>query len=548
MRVFVGKAGPFEGVNYAAGVWPVDDRIAGRMISAGFADRVVDDLALTADGLLIDSNGGRHSLISAEPVEKTKLRQVASNCRVPEIFATVRQMFGESQHKAGQTLNSLMVEFCNFATNTEQVKASSVTVFTAIEWPILSGNIEIFAFQNGQMIGSMLGGSILRSDRLSLPFAIPKGEWFSLWHHHTVFANGDGIPCVKGLPSDKFGNTRGRMNNGGGGAYPQMNYLLSKLNSSLYGIANTVATGDDFITPTSIIENPADDYDFNARVIIGDSRMAGNNSPPTDGRLLNGIAERLFCGDNRPFINLACSNESFFNDFDNSTMYFSRRSHFLRYCDEVVNALGTNDDNRYGSVAAARDLELKLLENRFIAGKKIYSITVPYKGSASSDYMTSQGGQTMVANNLNYDNLNEYRRTNPDGLYTEVKDAAAVVCDQVTKKWKIGPRARVLVASIAPATNVIDVPAGTLEPADNNVPAIMLSGAANAVQFGLLTYVSPTQATWWAMNKIRERTGAPLNAVVQVTNGSLYVDARHYTADLIHDSVTAVLEIEAALA
>lgn len=485
--------------------------------------------------------------ISQYSLEDTPLRQIANNCRFPEVFSTVRQLFTESQHQAGQTIDSLMVEFCNFATNSEQVKASALTVFTAIEYPILSGNIFIFGYHNGQMIGTVPGGGIIRSDRLRLPFKIPKTDWFSLWHHHTVFNNSDGIPTVKGLPSTKFANTKGRSVIGGG-SYPQLNYIMSKLNGVLPGLANTVVDSDDFITPTAIIENPADDYDFNARGIIGDSRSASATCLPTDARLLNGLAERLFCGDGRPFINFACNNESEFNDFDPTTMYFQRRSHFLRYVDEIVNALGTNDSTRFTSPAVTRALELKLLENRFIAGKKIYSLTVPYKASGSNDYYTSLGGQTMDANNANYDYLNDYRLTNPDGLYEEVKDCASIVCDKVAKKWKIGSRARVEVASIAAGTNIINVPAGTLALADNNVPAVMLAGTGNAALFGLLTYVSPTQATWWALNKIREATGAPLNAVVTVNNGSLYVDARHYTGDGIHDTPPAVLEQEAALA
>lgn len=479
-------------------------------------------------------------------VEETPLRQIANNCRFPEIFSTVRQLFSESQHQAGQTIDSLMVEFCNFATNSEQVKASALTIFTAIEYPILSGNIHIFGYHNGQMIGTAPSGAIIRSDRLCLPFKIPKRDWFSIWHHHTVFNNSDGIPTVKGLPSSKFGNTKGRCVIGGG-SYPQLNYIMSKLNGVLPGLANTVVDSDDFITPTAIIENPADDYEFNARGIIADSRSASSTCLPTDARLLNGLAERLFCGDGRPFINFACNNESEFNDFDPTTMYFQRRSHFLRYVDEIVNALGTNDSTRFTSPAVTRALELKLLENRFIAGKKIYSLTVPYKATSSNDHFTSLGGQTMDANNANYDYLNDYRLTNPDGLYEEVKDCASIVCDKVAKKWKVGPRARTEVASIAAGTNIINVPAGTLAPADNNVPAVMLAGTANAALFGLLTYVSPTQATWWTLNKIRESTGIALNAVVTVNNGSLYVDARHYTGDGIHDTPTGVLEQEAAL-
>lgn len=481
------------------------------------------------------------------PLEETSLRQVASNCRYPEIFSTVRQIFSESQHRAGQTISSLMVEFCNFASNSELVKASALTIFTAIEYPILSGNIHIIGYHNGQMIGTCLGGGIIRSDRLSLPFKIPKGDWFSMWHHHSVFNNSDGIPMVKGLPSSKFGNTKGRCVIGGG-AYPQLNYIMSKLNGVLPGLANTVLDGDDFITPTAIIENPADDYDFNSYGIIADSRSASATCLPTDARLLNGLAERLFCPNGESFISFACNNESEFNDFDPTTMYFQRRSHFLRYVDKIVNALGTNDASRFTSPAVTRALELKLLENRFIAGKKIYSLTVPYKASGSNDHYTSLGGQTMDANNANYDYLNDYRLTNPDGLYEEVKDCASIVCDKVAKKWKVGPRARVEVASIAAGTNIINVPAATLAPADNNVPAVMLAGTTNAALFGLLTYVSPTQATWWTLNKIRETTGAPLNAVVTVTNGSLYIDARHYTGDGVHDTPTGVLEQEAALA
>lgn len=503
--------------------------------------------AMNNSGLILDSNGRHFSAITADSLLVTPLRQVASNCRFPEIFSTVRQLFSESQHRAGQTIKSLMVEFCNFATNSEQVKASALTVFTAIEWPILSGNIYIFGYHNGQMIGSVPGGGIIRSDLLSLPFAIPKGEWFSLWHHHTVFNNSDGIPTVKGLPSTKFGNTKGRCVIGGG-SYPQLNYILSKVNSFLPGLANTVVDSDEFITPTAIIANPTDDYDFNARGIIGDSRSASATCLPTDARLLNGLAERLFCGDGRSFISLACNGESEYNDFDPSGMYFQRRSHFLRYVDEVVNALGTNDANRFTSPAVTRALELRLLENRFIAGKKIHTLTVPYKASSSNDYFTSLAGQTMDVNNANYDNVNDYRLRNPDGLYTTVKDAASIVCDKVAKKWKPGPRARVEVASIAAGTNLINVPAGTLAPADNNVPAVMLAGTANAALFGLLAYVTPTQATWWTLNKIRESTGVALNAVVTVNNGNLYIDARHYTADGIHDTPPGVLEQEAALA
>lgn len=476
----------------------------------------------------------------------TTLRQIASNCRYPEIFSTVRQLFCESQHRAGQTIESLMVEFCNFATNTEQVKASNLTVFTALEYPILSGNIHIIGYHNGQMIGTCVNGGIIKSDRLRLPFEIPKGDWFSLWHHHTVFNNTDGVPTVKGLPSSKFGNTRGRCVIGGG-SYPQLNYIMSKLNGVLPGLANTVVDGDDFITPTSIIENPADDYDNNSRAIIGDSQSAAATCLPTDDRLLNGLAERIFCGDGRPFINLACNSESIYNDFNSLQMYFQRRSHFLRYCDEIVNALLTNDDSRYTSLSAASTLELALLDNRFIAGKKIYSMTAPYKATSSTDYYTSLSGQTMSANNANYDILNEYRLTNSDGLYEEVVDVASVVCDSTTKKWKPHPRARIETASISATTNVINVPANTLAPEDNNLPAIMLSGTSSGVQFGLLTYVSPGQATFWAMNKIRERTGSALNAVVTVTNGNLYIGARYNVADGIHFSPDAVLDIEEAL-
>lgn len=547
MQVAVLRADVFEGVLYKPGIQSVDDLIGYRMVRAGFAENVTTAIAVGGDGVMVDGFGNKSSLISAMPIETTTLRQIATNCRFPEIYSTVRQLFSESRHRAGQTINSLMVEFCNFATNSEQVKASPLTVFTAIQYPVLTGPISIFAFQNGQMIGTVGPGGVIRSDRLWLPYKIPKEDEFALWHHHTVFNNADGIPAVKGLPSSKFGNTKGRCVVGGG-SYPQLNYIMSKLDSFLPGLANSVVDGDDFITPTAIIENPADDYEFNARGIIGDSRSASSGALPTDDRLLNGLAERIFCGDGRPFINFACNSESAQNDFDTSGMYFQRRSHFLRYVDEIVMALGTNTLPQYTSVAAARALELKILENRFIAGKKIYSMTIPYKGSATSDFLTSLAGQTMDANNANVDNLNAYRISNPDGLYTQVKDVAAVVSDFASKKWKIGPRARVEVASIAAGSNVIDVPAGTLAPADNNVPAVMLAGAANAALFGMLTYVSPTKATWWTMNKIRERTGSPLNAVVTVTNGSLYVDARHYTADLIHDTVTAVLEQEAAYA
>jgi len=489
--------------------------------------------------------------ISQGSLETTSLRQVATNCRYPEIFSTVRQLFCESQHRASQTITSLMVEFCNFATNSEQVKASALTVFTAIEYPILSGNIHIFGYHNGQMIGSVPGGGIIRSDRLILPsFVIPKGEWFSLWHHHTVFNNSDGIPTVKGLPSTKYGNTKGRCVIGGG-SYPQLNYVLSKAGILLPTLANTVVDGDDFITPTSIIANPADDYDFKAKAIIGDSRSASATCLPTDERLLNGLAERLFCGGDDPdgFINLASNSESFFNDFDNSTMYFQRRAHFLRYCDEVVNLLGTNDPVRYTSPEVTRALELKLLENRFIAGKKIYTATVPYKASSSNDYFTSLGGQTMDANNANYDNLNNYRKTNPDSLYHEVKDVASLVCDSVAKKWKPGPNARVVVASIAAGSNLIDVPAGGLTPANiAGGQGVMLCGTGGAAVGALLEYVSPTQLRFMARNKINKPTGAPQNAVVAVTNGSLWIDARHYTSDGIHDTPDGVLEQEVAFA
>lgn len=481
-------------------------------------------------------------------MNNTSLRQVATNCRFPEIYATLRQILCESQHFAAQTIDSLMVEFCNFATNSELVKSSPLSVFTALQYPVGNGPIYIFGYHGGSSYGMIQPGGILRSDRLALPVKIPKGEKFSLWHHHSVPTTADGIPMAKGSPTVKFGNTCGRTLTANGSSYPQINYIMSKLPSFLTNLTSTLADAEDMIVPTSIIANPADDYDFNARAIIADSRSASATALPTDERLLNGLAERIFCGDGRGFINLACNSESFFNDFDTSQMYFQRRSHFLRYCDEIVNLLGTNNLSYYTDLATARAMELKLLDNPFIAGKKLITGTIPYKATSSSDYYTTTANQVMDANSSKADFLNEYRLTNPDGLYYEVKDIAALVSDRVAKKWKVGPNARKVTATVTAGSNVIDVPSGNLTP-QNIVggTAIILAGTGGAAQAGILQYVSPTQLQIFGRNKIGESTGVAVNAIIS-GNVDLYIDARHYSGDGIHDSIQAVLEEEAAYA
>lgn len=497
---------------------------------------------------LTTSSGVVSDVSYSSVIGSSPYRQVASHCRIPEIYSTVSQILGESWHRAGQTLTSFAVEFAGWANaagenNPEKIKTSDVNILTVLEYPPNSGNYQMLSYRRGP-IGTLELGGVLRSDFLKLTEAIPKGAWFSLWHYHFTLSNSSGIPTVKGLPATKFGNTRGRAKLQGG-ITPVINYLTTQTPDYIRAITNTVAQGVDYITPAAIIAAPAADYDYAEGPIgiLGDSRSVGSATPDKDD-LLAGVAERLFCRNGRSFINFSASGQQFFQGFSPaSNLDFNRRSHFLRYVDTIGNILGTNDKDRYTSVAAARDIELLLLNSPYMAGKRFEAATIPPYANASTDYYTSLAGQTMHPNNGNVANLNTYRKTNPDGLYKRVYDAASITTDAATGKWKVGPRARTLTVNMAAGSNTFDVVSGaTLEAADNGVYSVFMAGAANAALAGVIEVVSPTQGKFWQADLLRKSTGVAQNAVAAMSGHNAYIDANHYAGDTIHDSVTAAIE------
>lgn len=543
-----------------------------------------DEILISRDGINVEKGtlkdlpiqtALKDVYIPENNIWSTPLRQVANNCRFPDTLNGIKQAFCESQHKAGQTITELYVEFINIRGYQEIIGRSTINLVTAIEYPIRSGNIQFFTYGNGQIYGVMGPGEVIRSDKLSLNYSIPKGSDFSLWHYHICNNTTNWYDPVDGVNTGvpvSFGSVSGKYTDGSkgksiysGGSQPYTNFLFQKTITEMHnllsgGASNGVITPSQYgtsIFPAAIIANPSSDYSGNATLIIGDERSNGGlgntlHSPVFDSTLAIGIAENAFCRDGRPFINVSNQTNGLTTCFGTgvaSSGMFAKRFLFAKYVDEIVNALGTEDITTATSSDAARDLDLLLLNHPLFAGKKFHAMTLPYRITASTDYFTTLTGQTAHANNANIDYINAYRMTDPDNKYDIVYDINSVLCDSTTKKWKIGPRARTIQGSMTSGSNVVNITSGTLDVADDMIKVVVAgAGASGAAIAGRLQYVSPTQGLLLNINSSQESTGVALNATTSITSQSVYMDARYYTNDGKNENVAGVQAINAYVA
>lgn len=488
-------------------------------------------------------------------------RQVATNCRYPELFSQVRQSFSTSYHKVKHTSDLLAITHVHCANNAgsdpEHVKwfsysftapavGSNVTIsipetsqrnVTVIEAPARSGQFYMATFA-GNRVGVINLGEMRTTDFIRTRKKLKKGTEIAVHTYRAVQSTAIGLPMCKGMPLDVMNKGRLKLE---GGIITNIDLFATATPAQVAELINTNPNGSDQYCPFAIISIPAKDYEYDTILLAGDSNSVGTTIPDKDD-LLAGIAERALCGDDRAFINCSGSGNSFAQRFKNGMS-----AHLLagaRWCDAFGQTLGTNDLSLYLLEENVSTEEKRILRFPAIARmKKIEAITIPPNTSVvpPPDAYTKLETQTLHANSAGVVNLNNYRRNNPDRLYTKVVDIAAIVTDPETGKWKVGPFAGEGNFSAAVDTPIITFETPVMTVARNGLLANLPVGTAGARVNVALLRIDDLHARMMTHDGLRQPVAEYLPKVA-VTSGVAYLDALHYNADGVHYSiVTAML-------
>lgn len=467
----------------------------------------------------------------------TNLKQVANNCRYPNINFGLRQYFGMSIHKAGTNLSWLKLGFLNAYSYQEIQGASTLQIAWGLEYPIGNDTLQMFTF-GGSAFGSVSPGQSIYTDGLYLTSMIPTGASFKLWMY--VYSTASGIP---GSYSGPQPFTNGTATYGlaiqSGANTTAINYFFTTSTAAQRNaLANNGTPNQNVqITPICILSNTNN----RAFGFIGDSRSAGQSATTpwnfdyvSDTSLKQCALERVF-GDLAPWINLSASSDSLGNF---TVAGGSRRAEFLQYVTDVVNGLGTNDVD-----GAANDAALQTLDNSFaalknVAGKNLWGITLPPKASASTNQFLDVAGQTASAGATRRLNFNTWRKTAP--IYTKgVVDYAPVVTDSGSNLWKANGRQ--FTASITSGASQV-TGSGFSAANDGKTIVIVGAGASGAALIARQQYVNAT-----TINLVDAVTGALVTASTTVTSGTGYENCREYTTDGIHETQFAGIQYETNL-
>lgn len=472
-------------------------------------------------------------------VAPQRLRQVANNCRYPNINFGLRQYFGMTLHTAGAPLSWLMLGYLNAYGYQEIQGAGSLQIAYGLEYPIGRDDLQIFYF-NGSEFGQCTPGGVVFTDGLWLDTLIPKGAQFKLWTY--IYSTASGIPGSYSGPQPFVNGaaTYGLAIQSGSNTTSIDYFLQNTTAAQRNALANnSTANGNVQITPMCILS----DANVRAFGLWGDSRSAGQSAATpwnfdyvSDTSLKQCALERVF-GDLAPWINFSASSDSMGNM---TTSGGARRNEFLKFVTDVVNGLGTNDIDGAASDAALQALDAAFASLKYVAGKNLWGTTLPPKASASTDQFITTANQTASAGATRRLNLNTWRKT--ASIYTKgVIDYAPVVSDSGTSLWTA--RGVATTGAMTVGSNSVALGSAVATAAMAGKTAYVTgAGTSAAALIARIQYVNASTITL-----VDAVTGAAVNCVTAVSGVVVYLNCREFTTDGIHETQYAGMLYETNL-
>lgn len=497
-------------------------------------------------------------MASDTDVSNSIFKQIATNCRLPEQYVGIKQSWSKSVHRTTQTGRLMAIKHVNVAnqagvhpeilrfqsfttTNGGTISIADTTMrcTTVVEMPLNSGQFYM-ATMKGSRIGHVAMGTEGVTDFIQFKNKFKKGTKFAVYTWRHINSTSIGLPMCKGMPVDDLNSGTLKVD---GGDATIMDMFMRSTPAQIAAVINTYVNGSDQYVPAAIIALPTKDYDHNAIFIMGDSRHVGTILPDKDD-LLAGVAERVWCKNGRAYINASVSGDNSRRRFDNG--YASVAMSLARHCDVFGNALGTNDAAYYALAETVVAEEKRILNFPVIARMKREALTIPpntYGTTQPTDrYTTLEGQNLSPTSQPGVLNLNEYRRSNPDRLYSRVYDVARIVTDMDTGKWKVGAKAGSAIFDVVTGSPIVTFKSGVTFTADyNNIFASLPVNTANAMVNVALVRIDDTHARMMTVDPLRRPTAEYL-AKVDVTDGTCYLDVYAYTNDGLHDSISAAIK------
>ncbi|MCI1005216.1 hypothetical protein [Herbaspirillum sp. C7C8] len=477
-------------------------------------------------------------IVDPRKIDVSMLRQVSNNCRYPNILFGLRQFFGMSIHKAGADMYGARIGYVNYYGQQEVQGAGTIQIAWALEYPIGRDDLQIFTTDGSEFGAAGPGGETI-TDWLTFDRVIPKGSDYKLFPF--IYSSASGIPgCYSGPQPFVNGASTYGLAIQSGSATTALNYLFNQTTSAQRAALanNGTITSNVQVVPMCILSNTTN----KALAICGDSRFAGQNSASpynfdyvSDASLKQCAGERVF-GECAPWINLAASGDSLGNF---TVSGGSRRHQFMKFCTDIVNGYGTNDIDGAASDAALQALDTAFASLKYVAGKRLWGVTLPPKGT-SSNQMIDLAGQTPSVGDTRRLNLNAWRKS--ADIYTGgVLDYAAVVSDAATGKFKANGVATTGTMTVGSNSVALGAAVATAEMAGKTA-YVTGAGTSAAALIARIQYVDAS-----TIALVDAVTGLAVNCATAVSGVVVYLNCREYSADYLHETQFACQQYEAVL-